>query len=243
MSVFSQTPGNPSIQSQNVIPMLEKHPTSRDPRYIPSILPPDLRKQLQPGEHSILSPTGEIDLESILMSQPKKKKDSRMQRYIEQRDEDLIRKNEYLFLEKQLAAQFGINSFPAGERREEYSETSWRRFQIIFFTSLPITLAISYGIISAAANTTVFTGPQTAGMAFMGLTSSGLIGWYDHVQWKKELRTSQIFLEERSENRFLAGKLRQKIESAHFEDIHFRNQNRNLIGFAFTLKIQPDVSP
>ena len=221
---------------QNAFPLSEQKPTSRDPRYIPSIIPPNLRKQLQPGSQTVISPGGDIDLQQLMESQRAKKKSSQMDRYNEQRSEDLIKKDEYRFMEKRLADQFGINTFPDGEREEIYSETPGRRFQIIFFTSLPVTLGISYGIISTAANRRVFNGPQTAGIGFLGIFSSAMIAWYDHVQWKKTFHTSASLNNDFQTNSELSENIRIKIEYSELKrDPGFQKENFNLLSFRITL--------
>ena len=224
---------------QNSYSLEEKFPTSRNPRYVPSIIPPKLRKQLQPGSETIFTPSGEVDMEKFMEMQKSKKKKTQLNRYMEQRSEDLIEKDEYRYMEKRLADQFGVNEFPLGEREDTYEETSSRRFQIVFFTSLPITLGISYGIVSTSTRSRVFNGPQTAGIGILGIAASALIAWYDHVQWKKDMAASRFLDERDQKNLYLAQNIQMKMEDSEpSEALPRKSDGHNILGFSVTLPLR-----
>jgi len=170
-SVFGQIP-NLNTSSAG------KQPTPTDPRYEPPLMiPPSIKKGLDPGTESLLlSPDGQVDMEALLKRQREKKKEA------VRGAEEQITKDEHRYFEYSLGRQFGLDSpidSPIPIEDEHYVETPMRRFQIIFFTALPITLAFSYGIVRATTHSSVFTGPQTAGFLLAGLTGAAGIALYD----------------------------------------------------------------
>lgn len=179
---MAQTVGSPDS-------LEEKKPTPRDPRYTAPLVPPYLRDLETDGATELL-----LNPEAV---------QERSESYpdVEERRREEIRTMNRLemdgdrkYLEDRYLQQYGLDSY---DYRYSYSETfkedGWRRVQITFFLSLPITAGFSYGAMSLAKQSSGesnrFTGPQTAALAGLSILFSGLISWYDYenwLDWKKE---------------------------------------------------------
>jgi hypothetical protein len=102
----------------------------------------------------------------------------------------------------------------------------------------PITLGISYGIFSAAANSRVFSGPQTAGIGILGIVSSALIAWYDHVQWKKDMISSNINKGLEQKPFYLSRRIQMQMENLESSHIGSHTSgNSDIFSFRVTLPI------
>lgn len=192
------TPRLPIVAQNVTSPAFkEKRPTTRDPGYRAPNIPPQLRDQLDlspedPGS-LILNPKGDISIDTYTRLMDKKEEEKRQADSIRwQRDvRNIPGGQERVILEKSLLRQFGADDFPHEWRKDaHYEESSFRRFQITFFLSLPITMGAAYALgsglkSSSGGSPTVFTGPETAAMVLTGLGASAWIGWYDLSEWKK----------------------------------------------------------
>jgi hypothetical protein len=101
--------------------------------------------------------------------------------------------NERAVFERSLLNQFGTDQMPEYATKHDpyYTETALRRFQIVYFLSLPFTMGGTYAVFKAARasagqSSRVFDGPTTASMVGIGLILSGAIAYYDYRMWKKE---------------------------------------------------------
>ena len=186
--LLAQTVGSPSS-------LEEKKPTPRDPRYTAPLVPPYLRDLETDDATQLL-----LDPESV-------QEQSESYTDVEERGREEIRTMNRLemegdrkYLEDRYLQQYGMDSY---DYRYTYSETykedGWRRGQITFFLSLPITAGFSYGAMSLAKQSSgesnKFTGPQTAALAGLSILFSGLISWYDYenwTDWKKENELSYL---------------------------------------------------
>ena len=112
-------------------------------------------------------------------------------RYLEEEWRHLNKKKrEDLLLEKSLQEQFGKQQLPQNFGKHPYHESPARRFQIVFFLSLPITALVTYGIwrgskYLANPRENSLTAGESAGVAGIGAVFSGLIGWYDYYRVKR----------------------------------------------------------
>ena len=112
-------------------------------------------------------------------------------RYLEEEWRHLNKeKRDDLLLEKSLKEQFGKDGLPLDFGKHSYHESPVRRFQIVFFLSLPITALFTYGIWRGSryiANPVEnrLTAGESAGVAGIGAVLSGLIGWYDYYRVKR----------------------------------------------------------
>lgn len=186
--VMGQTVGSPqSVEEQK--------PTPRDPRYTAPMVPPYLR-DLEAD-----------DATQLLLNPDAIREQSETYTDVEERRREEIRTMNRLeldgdrkYLEDRYLEQYGMDSY---DYRYTYSETyqedGWRRVQITFFLSLPITAGFSYGAMSLAKQSSgesnKFTGPQTAALAGLSILFSGLISWYDYenwMDWKKENELSYL---------------------------------------------------
>ncbi|MCB1169696.1 MAG: hypothetical protein KDK25_05150 [Leptospiraceae bacterium] len=175
-SVQAQTVGSPQS-------LEEKTPTPRDPRYTAPLVPPYLR-DVQPDAAT-----------ELLLNPESVQQRSESYPEVEDRLRDEIRTLNKLdidgdrkYLEDRYLQQYGMDSydyrFPYAET---YEEDGWRRVQITFFLSLPITAGFTYGVMTLAKQSSgesnAFTGPQTAALAGFSILFSGLISWYDYENW------------------------------------------------------------
>jgi hypothetical protein len=177
----------------------EKRPTSLDPRYIPPIaIPPSQRgnqKRMDPTLQMFMMPGQNTDMDSFIRSrqeEERKKKEQilkgPMSRYREQNIEDILKdKGERYYLESQIMRQYGIDNLPADTADDKhYRETASRRFQIVFFLSLPFGMVISYNVFRLMKHgAPIFNGPETAGQVALALSISTGIATWDYFQWKK----------------------------------------------------------
>jgi len=185
----SQTPILPGLGT--VPSFQERRPSPRNPAYQPPVSVPGFdQSKVDPGMLFLFS-GGEFDMQRWLSTRNKQTKTSRAEEalYDEEPNGGKSRvESEGLYLE-----QFGLNGFPYGAHRHDESESSARRFSIVFLVSLPITMAASYGLFrlgkSAARQSNEFTRGQTLGMALLGLGMSAGIGVYDLRQYNKLERT------------------------------------------------------
>lgn len=181
----SQTPILPGLGT--VPSFQERRPSPRIPGYQPPVSVPGFdQSKVDPGMLFLFS-GGEFDMQRWLNTRNKQTKTSRAEEalYDEEPNGGKSRvETEGLYLE-----QFGLGSFPYGTHRSHESESSARRFSIVFLISLPITMAASYGLFrlgkSAAGQTNEFTRGQTLGMAALGIGMSAGIGFYDRHQLRK----------------------------------------------------------
>lgn len=182
------TSQNPVLPGLGTVPSFqERRPSSRNPRYQPPVTVPGFdASKVDPGLLFLFS-GGDFDVQQWLNLRGRKTRSSRGEEsiYDEEPNGGKSRvETESLYLE-----QFGLSRFPYGTHRHEDSESSLRRFSVVFLISLPITMAASYGIFrlgkSAAGQGNAFTRGQTIGMAALGLGMSAGIGFYDRVQNNK----------------------------------------------------------
>ncbi|MBU44740.1 MAG: hypothetical protein CMN76_16070 [Spirochaetaceae bacterium] len=162
----------------------EKKPTPRDPTYTAPLVPPYLR-ELEPNAAT-----------QILLDPDSVREQSESYTDVEDRRREEIRTMNRLemdgdrqYLEDRYLQQYGMDSYDYRfPYRETFKEDGWRRVQITFFLSLPITAGFTYGAMSLAKQSSgesnAFTGPQTAALAGFSILFSGLISWYDYENWK-----------------------------------------------------------
>ncbi len=187
------------ISAQNVTSLpvrpKEKRPTPENPSYLPPLIPPSLRNSMNSMNPATMLNPGALDAKSFRKSQEEQAllKKKRKDRKFEYELKNIPEGNERAVFERSLLHQFGTDVFPeyAGRHDPYYTETSLRRFQIIFFLSLPVTAAGTYGtaqLIRSAQGQKmgVYDGPSTAAMVAVSLLLSGGIAWYDHIMWKKD---------------------------------------------------------
>ncbi len=169
----------------------EKKPTIKDPRYRAPQLPEHLQQE-ESAESIILAPGGELDLKRVQRALLKKQeRQSRRGGRLKEREyyERLETEAGRRAIERDILDQFGVEEFPYESQggRHEHSESPGRRFQIVFFLSLPITAAFVGGAISAARQSRGDGGgltlEESAGALAGGMVFSALIGWYDHNRW------------------------------------------------------------
>lgn len=175
----------------------EKRPSPKSPDASNPMLSPQLRKMLEEGgelpPEFQIGTSGKLDMESYLQSQKKKKQEEKKREHLlwEKTSEDIPDEDERYLLEKSVMQQFGTEQFVyQSHHRAPYRETALRRFQIIYFLALPITLAGSYGLLSAYKNTQgesarVFNGPETAAMLLLGGGLAGAVAWWDLLKWQE----------------------------------------------------------
>ena len=171
----------------------EQQPTVRDPRYRPPQIPEYLQDD-ESAEDVILSPAGGLDPEKVQRALLKKQERTR-------RRTDLLREREYYersrteagrrLIERDVLEQFGVERFPYETKggRHEHHETAGRRFQIVFFLSLPITAAFVGGGIAlgkqSRGDASRLTLEESGWALAGGMVFSGMIGWYDNVRWRR----------------------------------------------------------
>lgn len=175
-SLHAQTVGSPQS-------MEEKRPTPRDPTYIAPMVPPYLR-DIQPDAATelLLNPDS---VRQRVESYPEV--EDRLREEVHTRNR-LEMDGDRKYLEDRYLQQYGMDSY---DYRFPYSETfeedGWRRVQITFFLSLPITAGFTYGAMSlskqSAGQGNAFSGPETAALAGFSILFSGLIAWYDYENW------------------------------------------------------------
>ncbi len=168
----------------------EKRPTPRDPRYIPPSLPDYLRRQLERAPGAAISPSGEINAEAVLRAQGVRAATTRRSRHESKGYSDSANTfADRLLFSESVLRQFGIDALPPRAPEVKIRETESRRFQVVYFLSLPYTLGISYAVFAAGTNQlggrVVFNGPETAGFISVGLIFSGFVAWYDNRRWLK----------------------------------------------------------
>lgn len=174
--LLSQTVGTPNTVE-------EKYPTPRDPTYTAPMIPPYLRStQTNSAAELLLNPEGVQE-----QSQEYPDAAERLREEI-QTSNELENKGDRIYLENQYLQQYGMDSYDFRlPYSESYSEDGWRRAQIVFFLSLPITAGITYGTMSgikqSQGESNRFTGPQTALLAGLSVLFSSAIAWYDHSNW------------------------------------------------------------
>lgn len=182
------TSNSPVLPGMGTVPNFqEKRPTPRNPRYQPPVKVPGFDpSKTDPGLLFLFS-GGDFDVGRWLGTRAQNEKPSREAEalYDEEPHGGKSRvETESLYLE-----QFGLSRFPYATHKHEESESAERRFSIVFLVSLPITMAVSYGIFrlgkSAAGQGNAFTRGQTIGMAALGLGMSAGIGFYDQYQNNK----------------------------------------------------------
>jgi len=177
------TSSNPVLPGVGTVPSLqERRPTSRDPRYTPPVTLPGNK---QPSTNSPLFLfSGDLDAQKWMDSQ-KKRDSAKTSRYDEATYDDTPGGLERVSREEGYLRQFGLSNFPYAHAHEhEGDETPARRFQIIFFISLPITMAASFGILRAAhPNASAFTRAESFGVVALGSAFSAGIGYYDYRQY------------------------------------------------------------
>lgn len=165
-------------------------PEPKDPRYVPSLVPEYMQKKIDPRADFILAPEGIRDPartmnEFILRQRTKKKGADRYddREFSDEADTPADRRR----FERSVLRQFGVDTVPYYEPHSEYRESAGRRFQIVFFLSLPFTLGLSYALAAVATNSVrgsvVLNGTETAIFVATGLALSAGIAWYDHTRW------------------------------------------------------------
>lgn len=190
----STTTTQPGTTQNSVLPgigtapnLQEKRPSPRDPRYRPPISAPGL-KEPTPGALFLFS--GDMDAQKWMDSR-QQQNSRKATRYEEAIYDDLPPGGaERKRREESYLRQFGLERFPyAGPDTHEH-ESPARRFQIVFFISLPITMAASYGIFKLGSGGSAFSRGQTLGVLGLGAGLSAGIGYYDYLQFKQiEART------------------------------------------------------
>lgn len=169
----------------------EKKPTIKDPRYQAPQLPEHLKND-QAAEDLILSPAGDLDLEKVQRALLKKQeRKERAARRLREREfnERLETEAGRRTIEEDILEKFGIQSFPYAEQggKHEYHETAGRRFEIVFFLSLPFTAALVGGSVALARQSRGESGAlsieESGGALLGGMVLSSLIGWYDNRRW------------------------------------------------------------
>jgi hypothetical protein len=174
----------------------EKRPSPQDPSYKPPLIPPSLRSSLDTMNPAMMLDPSQMNLENLQKAREKDaiKKRKRQDRKLELELREIPDDNERAILERSILNQFGEDQMPeyASKHDPYYTETGLRRFQIIYFLSLPFTMAGTYGVFRAAKassgqNPRIYDGPTTAAMVSIGLILSGIIAYYDHRMWKKEM--------------------------------------------------------
>lgn len=180
----------------------KKNPTPRDPRYNDPVIPPQFRNKntLEPASGLLLNPTGEIDMESMLRSRQSQdsnreraKAELRIRRY-----DDIPEDKKRVILQKSILRQFGVDDFPHSWRGElPYTETPVRRFQITFFLSLPVTMSLSYGLLSLShmasdQSTRAYSAGETISMVVLGVGLSSWVAWYDLERYREKTAPSNL---------------------------------------------------
>ncbi|MBE7437243.1 MAG: hypothetical protein HS115_02220 [Spirochaetales bacterium] len=160
----------------------EQKPSGRDPRYIPPSLPEHLQPESSPA--LLFSPDGSIDLEKARENLRKGER-NKEQRAVQNRARDYYNQSESRSVyEKKVLRQFGLQQFRYADPDEPYSETPGRRFQIVYFLSLPFTAALAGGLYSLSLHSRgdvrSLTFYETAGALAAGALLSGGIAYYDH---------------------------------------------------------------
>ncbi|MCE9599972.1 MAG: hypothetical protein K8S54_18575 [Spirochaetia bacterium] len=183
------TTQNSILPGINTAPNLqEKRPSPRDPRYRPPVTVPGLKEPTNPGALFLFS--GDMDAQKWMESR-QQQNSKKATRYEEAMYDDLPPGGiERKRREEGYLQQFGLEHFPyAGPDRHEHESTA-RRFQIVFFISLPITMAASYGIFKLGSGGSPFSRGQTLGVLALGAGLSTGIGYYDYLEYNKlESRT------------------------------------------------------
>jgi hypothetical protein len=193
------TPDTPGTSNNSILPgagtvpaLQERRPTPRDPRYRPPVSVPGLKEPSNPAALYLFS--GDVDAQKFMDSRNKQKKASR---YDEADYDDLpAGGRERVWREKEMLRQFGVDHFPYAGPEQEEPESDLRRFQIVFFISLPITAAASYGLFRAAKGQSAggFSRGETMGVFALGLGLSGAIGAYDYYQNHLTQRSANVEL-------------------------------------------------
>ncbi len=184
----TQDQAQPGTSNTSILPGLgtvpalrEKRPSPRDPRYVPPINLPNMKEPTNPAALFLFS--GDLDAQKFMQSRNKEKKATRYDEALY--DEFPVGGEERFLRERDMMRQFGVDQIPYGREKPEESESALRRFQIVFFISLPVTAAASYGLFRAIHGPGGFTRGQTIGVfALAGGLSTG-IGLYDHSQNQK----------------------------------------------------------
>ncbi len=175
----------------------EKRPTPEDPSYQESVLTPTMRRAQENNFSAtgalLLNPAGSIDMQAFTAARQKQEeaKAKAASRRFQREIDEIPGGRERVILERSVMRQFGVDEIPYQWRKEEpHHETGWRRFQVTFFLSMPITMGAVYVIArglksSAGQSARRYTGGETAGMVFTGLLFSGGIAFYDYIKWKE----------------------------------------------------------
>jgi len=160
----------------------EQRPGVRDPRYIPPALPEHLTPEATPA--LLFSPDGSIDLEKA-RENLRRAEIQKEGRAVQNRAREFYNQSENRSVyEKKVLRQFGLDEFRYADPNEPYRETPSRRFQIVYFLSLPFTAALAGGLYSLSLHSRgdvrSLTFYETAGALAAGAVLSGGIAYYDH---------------------------------------------------------------
>lgn len=166
--------------AQTIPGQSEVKPKPKDPRYKEAISIPG-QEQAEPGAELLFTPNGQVDMQKYLEAREEydAERNREKERSAESQFEDWSAREK---MERFALQQFGIDEYSLATKPKHEHETPLRRFTVIFMISLPITMAASYGIFSAAKGSggKTFNGPETAGMIALGALASGGIGYYDY---------------------------------------------------------------
>lgn len=128
----------------------EQFPQTRDPRYIPPLIPNELRDSVSSNNALLLFSTESDGLAEYIQNQKKEEIENRRtnNRYLERETERMLEWGLHKkLLEREIVDQLGDSGFEDNAGRYAYKESKARRFSIIFLLSFPFTAGFGFGVI------------------------------------------------------------------------------------------------
>lgn len=202
----------PGLNAQNLSSFSnEKMPETKDPRYLPPLFSTKISLGQDASDAAFLF--GSTDnLAEYLSNQKEKATRKRLEsgRFVERETRRMLAGGHQVeLLEQQLLEQYGKNSFAANAGTYPYTESSSRRFTVVFLLALPITGGLSFGTVSLASGngSSTFSGQENLLAGGIALASALAVAWYDHrrltallhnesskEEWPPEIRLRDGFL-------------------------------------------------